>query len=241
MQNIMDKTNSLQVSEFFHSIQGEGPTAGHPAWFLRLTGCNLNCPWCDTTEVWRKGARMEFDQIPELYGHNPECYLEDLKRGDHLVITGGEPMLQRVSIFHYLKWLRKNDIFSVKIEIETNGTTNPDFEGYIDQWNVSPKLSNSGQPRSKRYYPDILESFKYQSTKSIFKFVIEVEEDIEEIYMDYLDPKIIDRDKVWLMPMASTQRELEERSVWLVEICKKHGFKFSNRLQVQIWNKVIGV
>ncbi len=242
----MDKTNSLQVSEFFHSIQGEGPTAGHPAWFLRLTGCNLDCPWCDTTEVWRKGNRMLFKDIPKMHGYDYTHYIETLARGDHLVITGGEPMLQDNSIFYYLKDIGYSLERKVFAEIETNGTIMPKMYGamsYIAQWNVSPKLSNSVQPRSKRYCSDVLRFLNKMMTRHnvIFKFVIEDETDIQEIQMDFIDTKIIDRDKVWLMPMASTQRELEERSIWLVELCKTHGFKFSNRLQVQIWNRVTGV
>ncbi|KKM25156.1 hypothetical protein LCGC14_1597870, partial [marine sediment metagenome] len=101
----MDKntSNSFKVSEFFHSIQGEGSTIGHPAWFLRLTACNLDCIWCDTTEVWKKGKRVLFERLPIEHGYNYDDFISTLKRGDHLIITGGEPLLQEKSIFHYLQ------------------------------------------------------------------------------------------------------------------------------------------
>ncbi len=250
----MDKTNltnSLKVSEFFHSIQGEGPTTGYPSWFLRLTACNLDCPWCDTTEVWRKGVRMLFEDIPEHWlststppRYSRDRYLEGLQRGDHLIITGGEPMLQQDSIVSYLQYLTRYktcNIANLYVEIETNGTILPDGLTYlVNQWNCSPKLSNSAMPRDKRYKPGVL-GFLNSFNNVIFKFVIEDETDLEEIRMDFIDPGLIDRDKVWLMPMASDRKELEERSLWLADLCKLHGFRFSNRLQIQIWNRVVGV
>ena len=241
----LNQTNSLKVSEFFHSIQGEGATAGIPSWFLRLTACNLDCPWCDTTEVWRKGTRMLFEDIPKEHGYGYEDYLEKLERGDHLIITGGEPMLQKESIEIYLRLLRENIYYcleNVYVEIETNGTIMPslDFMDIINRWNCSPKLENSKMPKEKRYKPEVLE-FLNCSNNVIFKFVIEHEMDLQEIRVDFIDPGIIDGNKVWLMPMSSDRKELEERSAWLADICKMHGFKFSNRLQVQIWNEVVGV
>lgn len=232
-----NKENSFQVSEFFHSIQGEGSTAGHPAWFLRLTGCNLDCEWCDTTEVWKKGKRVLFEQLPIEHGHNYDIFIKCLERGDHLVITGGEPLLQDKSIFHYLVRLPGTSW----IEIETNGTILPDqCHAYVNQWNVSPKLANSGEPGEKRYKSEVLQWFNHLQN-TIFKFVVEKEQDLEEIHRDFIYPRVISKEKIWLMPMASNRSELFTRSEWLAEECRKNGFRFSNRLQVQLWNKVTGV
>ena len=245
----MDKniSNSFKVSEFFHSIQGEGATAGHPAWFLRLTACNLDCTWCDTTEVWKKGKRVLFEQLPIEHEYSYDEWLESLRRGDHLIITGGEPLLQKISIFHFLFGLGGEHGIGVAmepfVEIETNGTIFPDdCYAYVNQWNVSPKLDNSGEPKEKRYKPEVLKWFNHlPRRKVIFKFVVEKDQDLEEIHRDFIYPKVISKDKIWLMPMASNQQELADRSIWLAEECRKNGFRFSNRLQVQLWNKVTGV
>ena len=243
----MDKntSNSFKVSEFFHSIQGEGSTIGHPAWFLRLTACNLDCIWCDTTEVWKKGKRVLFERLPIEHGYNYDDFISTLKRGDHLIITGGEPLLQEKSIFHYLQGLgAETGIdrgYEPFVEIETNGTIFPKWgSGLVDWWNVSPKLENSGQILKERFKPEVLTWFN-KIKHSIFKFVVDDIRDLTEIHRDFIYPEIISKDKIWLMPMASNQQELTDRSIWLAEECRKNGFRFSNRLQVQLWNKVTGV
>ena len=110
---------TLYVSELFYSIQGEGQTIGIPAVFLRLTGCNLNCTWCDSVEVWRKGNRIAFEDILN------EELIDRLRDGAHLVITGGEPMLQAERVGNFIEWIAYTHGFMPIVEIETNGTIRP--------------------------------------------------------------------------------------------------------------------
>lgn len=173
--------NHLWVSEYFYSIQGEGPTAGHPAVFLRLKACNLLCPgWksapvkhpranitsgCDTYLTWLKGTKMTFEQIWDAWKKSGWYSLFNCSRktGIMLVITGGEPMLQSKNVSEFLStWERVDHIhFPGHVEIETNGTIVPVWnEAHVwatqIQYNVSPKLESSGNEKDKRYVPQAL-------------------------------------------------------------------------------------
>lgn len=239
----------LAVSETFYSIQGEGATMGHPSVFLRLKTCNLLCgghgtvqdkklhdgaEWrCDTIEVWMKGDRKEHPQVlsPDL--------IKRLQAGAHLIITGGEPLLQQPRIQSYLEWYMDQFETLPFIEVETNGTIPPgsSLRPYVNRWNCSPKLKNSGVPFMKRFRPDVISELN--KTRTIFKFVITDPGDWMEIEKDFLP--IIDRDKVWLMPGASDITELLEANQMVSQIALEQGVRFSTRLQIEIWNKTTGV
>ena len=238
----------LAVSEVFYSIQGEGITTGYPAVFLRLGGCNLMCggkgtqtdgmlhdgaTWrCDTIEVWMKSKAKAFEEI-----FDNECMVA-MQCGAHLVITGGEPLMQREKIMYLIKWLREG-IPNLYVEIETNGTilsTNALFT-LVNQWNVSPKLSNSGMNYKDTFRDIVLYSLNKHNT--IFKFVISDYEDWDEVERLYLPH--IDKDKVWLMPSGSNTKELKKSKLIVAEICKHNYLKFTNRLHIEIWNKKTGV
>lgn len=238
----------LAVSETFYSIQGEGITTGYPAVFLRLGGCNLMCggwgtqkdselhdgaTWrCDTIEVWMKSKGKEFDDI-----FDNECKVA-LQCGAHLVITGGEPLMQQDKLMYFIKYLRQG-IPNLYIEVETNGTIAPTnaMLNLVNQWNCSPKLSNSGMLYDKRVNAEALHIFNQHNT--IFKFVISNEEDWEEVLKDYYNK--IDKNKVWLMPSGSSQKELKKTKLIVSQICKANTIKFSNRLHIELWNKKTGV
>lgn len=240
------KDDCLFVSEVFYSLQGEGSTMGFPSVFLRLTGCNLLCgsnisyagiksTWlCDTIEVWKKGNKVLFVDILKLH-------IKQLKAGAHLVITGGEPLLQQKEIVQFLKWFRGEYRFLPFTEIETNGTIFPmiPLRGFIDLWNCSPKLANSGENIKRRRDRAALNVIN--NCNSIFKFVIIDKSDWQEIAEYYLGNKIIDKDKIWLMPAASTIGELLERNQEVCQLALEKQVKFSTRLQVEIWNKTVGV
>jgi len=148
----------LAVSEVFYSIQGEGKTTGFPAVFVRLAGCNLMCggkgtekdgklhdgaTWrCDSIEVWIKGKSKPYAEILPI-----ECQ-EAIRNGANVIITGGEPMLQQKNIEGFIQYIVEEINDFPFIEIETNGTIMPnnDMLNLVDQWNVSPKLANSGMP-----------------------------------------------------------------------------------------------
>ena len=235
---------NLNISEHFFSIQGEGKTMGIPSIFLRLQACNLLCNWkingvdhyCDTLEVWKKGSPYTPEQLLKVFEY--EGYLSQLQNNAHLILTGGEPTLQQDAFVEFYRLLP----FIIYTEIETNGTIlmKKEFYNIIDQINCSPKLNNSNIPKERRYKPEVLSQIAI-SPKSIFKFVINKQEDITEILNDFINPFRIHNHKVWLMPECSTRDELHNKQTMVVELCKKYGFNFSDRLQVSIWNKCTGV
>lgn len=231
------KNKTLTVSECFYSIQGEGQTMGHPAIFLRLAGCNLLCKskeWiCDSIEVWQKGTKTSFTDVLS------NDYIKRLKEGAHLIITGGEPLLWQKKIVEYLSWFHGAFDFLPIIEIETNGTIIPskDIQGYIDYWNCSPKLQNSGESAKKRINMIAIQEIN-KNTNSIFKFVISKEEDFLEMLVDY---EGIDMRKVWLMPAGDSQELLSKTRKTVAELCIKVGVRYTERLHVNIWNQATGV
>lgn len=238
----MEKKLRLPVSEVFYSIQGEGQTMGIPAVFLRLGGCNILCQsesWiCDTIEVWRKSKSKEFEDVLG------EEYEKLLLNGDvHLVITGGEPLMHQKMIFEYLLYFSDKYKCYPIIEIETNGTIEPSEQmlTWVNYWNVSPKLSNAGKQNTKevRINPNALQKFNEAKNSCIYKFVIEKESDIDEIYDDY--GHHINMKRVVLMPAGSSQEELSKTRLLVAEACRKHKLRYSERLHVVIWNQKTGV
>jgi 7-carboxy-7-deazaguanine synthase len=229
--------NNLVVSEKFYSIQGEGQTMGVPAVFLRLGGCNLLCKgkgWvCDSIEVWKKGVNTPFDEVLSEY-------IERLRNGAHLVITGGEPLLHRSQLGKYLIWFQSEYGFKPIIEIETNGTISPTelLESLVDYWNVSPKLSTSGESKVRRI--NELALIRLSSFKNaIFKFVISENEDFLEILEDF--GEFIHMDKVVLMPAGENQEQLNKTRQMVADLCVDVGVKYSERLHIVIWNQKTGV
>ena len=155
------------ISEIFYSIQGEGNLAGTPAIFVRTGKCNLQCTWCDTKYTWHP----DFSDYSEWPIKKVVQEAENLAKRNvcrHLVITGGEPMLQQEDVMKI-----RRDFPDFFIEMETNGSVpNRMGEGVIDQFNISPKLSNSGN----RAY-----QLRLRADNAIYKFVIDQPSDLEEI------------------------------------------------------------
>lgn len=238
----MEKIKKLPVSEVFYSIQGEGQTMGIPSVFLRLGGCNILCQsesWiCDTIEVWRKSKALPFE---EVLGGRYETLLHS--KMVHLVITGGEPLLHQKMIVEYLNYFKNKWGILPIVEIETNGTIDPIVEliPLVSFWNVSPKLSNAGAQNTKdvRINPYALSTFRSFENRTIFKFVIEKREDLDEIFTDYQEhiytPQIV------LMPAGSSQEELTRTRQLVAELCRDNQLRYSERLHVVIWNMKTGV
>lgn len=232
----------LPVAEVFFSIQGEGQTTGIPAVFLRLGGCNILCQsknWiCDTIEVWRKSKATKFEDVI------PEEYIDNMRNSKtHLVITGGEPLIHQETIIRYLDWFEKKYEFLPIVEVETNGTIIPKDELLLDKviyWNCSPKLSNAGNnPFEVRRNIKALETLCSAGLRTIFKFVISDEKDVDEIHKDFLP--YIDEDQIYLMPAGANQEELNKTRLLVVELCKKHLYIYTDRQHIVIWNKKTGV
>ena len=220
----------MQVNEIFKSIQGEGPNFGKPAIFLRTAQCNLKCTWCDTKYTWdwdhydfkKEVIEMTIDEIKEK--------ILDLEI-KHLVITGGEPLLQQDDLADLLSFL-KPDFY---VEIETNCTILPNkmLTDLVDQWNVSPKTENSGNPlelyeNNECYY------FFANKHNCFFKYVVENESDIPEI-KKFVTKYSIPEKRVQLMTQASTKEEIHSREKDISELAKLHHFSFSPRLHVAMW------
>lgn len=223
--------------EIFHSLQGEGVNTGRPAVFLRLALCNLACTWCDTRYTWDWNQYDAKKQIIEM----KEGEIEQEILPYHcrfLVVTGGEPLIQQRQLIPLVNRMKEQRIYT---EIETNGTIIPDAKliDLIDHWSVSPKLSNSGNRRNKREIPESYRFFR--SLPSIhFKYVIKNEDEFKEV-QDAVHIYGLEADQVILMPEAQDLQVLLERSRWLSELCKSHGYLFSTRLQILLWDNKRGV
>jgi len=243
--------SKLKLSELFCSVQGEGPHAGTPCVFLRLATCNLKCSWCDTKYTW---DWENYDFKKEV----KETSIEDVRRKilefpdiSHIVITGGEPLLQQTKLVSLLGLIKqkkgnKGEEKSHRwyVEVETNGTVSPlkEIIDLVDQWNISPKTANSFNNehginleslygKSLSIYRDLENAF--------FKFVIDKHDDFEdmEYYMQKYD---LPKERLILMPQATTKEKLLEKSGWINEYAKKNSITFSTRLQVLLWNNVRG-
>ena len=220
----------MQINEIFKSIQGEGPNFGKPAIFLRTAQCNLKCTWCDTKYTW---DWKNYDYAKEVN----EMTIEEIKEQildleiKHLVITGGEPLLQQDDLADLLSFL-KPDFY---VEIETNCTILPNkmLTDLVDQWNVSPKTENSGNPlelyeNNECYY------FFANQENCFFKYVVEDESDIPEI-KKFVTKYNIPENRVQLMTQASTKEEISAREKSISELAKTNNFLFSPRLHVAMW------
>jgi organic radical activating enzyme len=240
--------------EIFHTIQGEGVSTGAPAVFIRATRCNLHCHWCDTDHTWNfKGTPWphEKDAIPGYTKHDRaevtyEIQPEEAARHilaypcDRTVITGGEPLLQEKAFLEMIGLIRATNP-AHQFEVETNGTRVPsaEFAAAVNQFNVSPKLSNSGMPETLRLQPAALAWFAAQP-KAWFKFVVSEPGDMAEIEA-LITTHSIPRFRVLLMPEGRTAAELDRSAAWLAEVCRDHGFRFCDRLHVRIWGDKRGV
>lgn len=222
--------------EIFHSIQGEGPTVGTPCVFLRLATCNLSCSWCDTRYTWDWSYYDADQEVLLLSAKEIEIRVDEFNC-QHLVITGGEPMLQQRGLFPLVSSLVDRGYYC---EIETNGTIAP-RDGMVEsvsQWNVSPKINNSGNRRQIREVPKVLESFR-ELDNAYFKFVVVHPTDVEEIRR-FVSTYDIVAERVVLMPEGVTPGTLQRRGEWVAEACVEYGFRFSSRLHVQLWGAMRG-
>jgi organic radical activating enzyme len=217
--------------EIFHSIQGEGISIGVPSVFLRLATCNLSCRWCDTKYTW-DWANFNYEtEVVELDSTELQQKIQEFKC-PHMVITGGEPLLQQAELEPLVASLAED---GYTFEVETNGTIvpTPEMLRHIGQWNVSPKLRTSGNLPEERLIPMALQVFA-GLPKAFFKFVIAAESDIDEV-CSLRDQYNIPADRVLLMPEGRTPDGLQRKNEWLSEACLKHGFRFTTRLHIILW------
>lgn len=234
--------------EIFLTLQGEGPTAGCPAVFIRSSLCNLHCRWCDSGHTWNFTGTPwphDKDRAPGDSKHRREDVIIEIKPEDlaarvlaidcsRLVLTGGEPLLQQPAWTAMLNTIRHHRP-AIAVEVETNGTLLPEpaFEPHIDQFNVSPKLANSGVDGPRRIHPAAL-AFFANSPKAWFKFVVTDPADLDEIdaLLDRFGPP---RERVILMPEGRSAADLDRKAAWLAPLCFNRGFRFGDRLQIRLW------
>lgn len=231
----------IDVAECFSkTIQGEN-FVGTPSIFLRVQWCTCLCTWCDSIEVWKTGQKYDIQELLSLFEQNGA--IEDLKNGHHLILTGGSPLRQQESLYAFLAEIARNHNFWPFIEIENECVLMPDalFGAYSKIiWNNSPKLSNSKMRKEVRYKPDVIKATA-ELTNSWFKFVVSREEDWKEIEEDFLQPGLIKRSQIVLMPEGQTREELNQNREMAVECAIKQNVRYTERLHLVIWGKKTGV
>lgn len=227
-----DKLTDVLISEIFYSIQGEGRLLGAPSAFIRTSGCNLRCGWCDTPYTsWKpQGEEWSIGEILTEIKKHPSPYV---------VVTGGEPLLAP-EIEELTRRLKKK---SYHVTVETAATVFKPIA--CDLISMSPKLGNSTpwnreggkfarmHEQRRLDFPVIqrfMDRYDYQ-----LKFVADQRRDFAEIERILGKLKNVDRDRVLVMAQGRTQRELSERARWVVDLCKRHGFRYTPRLQIELW------
>ena len=222
----------MRISEIFYSIQGEGRLIGTPSVFIRTSGCNLRCVWCDTpyTSWNQEGEDWTIKEVlREVRKHSAR----------HIVITGGEPLLA-AEIQELAAALKR---VGAHITIETAATI---FKPVAcDLVSLSPKLANStpwkrqqgkfAQMHEKRRLDlDVIQKFidgyDYQ-----LKFVADQKRDFDEIRAILDQLKDVDSGRVLIMPQGKTSKELRRKARWIVELCKKNGFGYTPRLHIELF------
>lgn len=221
----------MRISEIYRSVQGEGTLTGTPSIFVRTSGCNLRCDFCDTPFAsWEpEGPVLSVEEImlQVLEIASADAGLK------HVVLTGGEPMLP-VEMVELCEKLKRH---AFHITIETAGTV--DRELACDLMSVSPKMSNStpdisraGQWAEKheqtRRRPEVVAALIGRSDYQV-KFVVKTPDDLPEILEFLKDVPAIENEKVLLMPEGVSTDSLLEKADWLETICERHGFKLCQR------------
>ena len=222
----------LLVNEIFGpTVQGEGPSSGQQAAFVRLGGCNLTCTWCDTPYTW---DASRYDLHAENTKHTIEQIVMQLPDVPLIVISGGEPLLQATALEMLCTTLIDLDY---KIEIETNGTHLPMTQNKDIRYNVSPKLAHAGDPLEKRITPSLSEYVA--DPNAIFKFVVTDERDLNEV-QQIATAHGIESDRVWIMPEGVDREVLERRLIEISEASIERGYNVTGRLHIQIFGGVRG-
>jgi 7-carboxy-7-deazaguanine synthase len=225
--------------EIFATVQGEGISVGVPSVFVRLAECNLRCTWCDTRYTW---DWKQFDRATETL----ELPIDDVDSrvldvaGPSIrraVLTGGEPLVQDEALTELAARLRERGF---RLEVETNGTLIPSaaLATLVDQWNVSPKLSGSGNGERARKRPATLAWFRDTPTAT-FKFVVASNEDVLEV-RQLADELGLDASRIVLSPEGTDATTLASRSRTLAEPCQTYGYRLGTRLHVFLWGSERG-
>lgn len=225
--------NTLPVVETFHSFQGEGPSAGTRATFIRLGGCNLSCSWCDTPYSW---DASRFDLRAEMTPWTVENLVRaaTVHGAPLVVITGGEPLLHQSNPAwaEFLGEIHDDEVRG--IQVETNGTIAPAETGYLE-YVVSPKLEHSGQRP-----PDIAVLRKFAEIYATFKFVVRAVSDLDEVatILDQVDEYYTP--DVWIMPEGIHPDDIIQSASILADAVLNRGWNLTLRQHVLLWGNERG-
>ena len=220
---------SIDLNEIFTSVQGEGISVGVPSVFVRTAQCHLRCTWCDTKYTWDWDHHDRAANSREVAVDAIVDEVVATARGaTTIVITGGEPMLQREAIAALARALRARGF---RIEVETSGSIEPTAElvEVVDQWNVSPKLASSGNKRGAALRVGPLTAFAALASAN-FKFVITAPEDLEEL-AGLAATYGIAAARITCMPEGRSAAELDAKA-WLAGECTARGYRLGTRLHV---------
>ena len=230
----------MLISELFYSVQGEGTLLGTPSVFVRTSGCNLRCRWCDTPYAsWNpEGREMSVEELMAQVNSHPTRFV---------VVTGGEPMIAKEmpALLAALHAAGKH------ITIETAGTIPPNGVP-CDLASISPKLTNSTPDEAKagtawrdrhertRLQPEVLRAW-CQAHDYQLKFVISTEGDLVEAEAVVASIGLpVPPEKVLLMPEGTTAEAIRDRQMLLVEHCKAKGYRYSPRLHIDLFGNKRG-
>ena len=227
---------TLRIAEIFSSVQGEGIWTGVPSTFVRISGCNLRCVWCDTPYAsWNpEGPVQTIEEImAEVRNHKPT----------HVVITGGEPMF-----FDGVEELTaKCRAAGYTITIETAGTVYRKVP--CDLMSVSPKLANSTPlgtrwektHEARRIQIDVLQRLVADYEVQL-KFVVnpDAQADFQEILNLLASLPDVRPEKVLIMPEGRDRETLLAKAKALVPICMEHGWRLTPRLQIDLFGDTKG-
>jgi 7-carboxy-7-deazaguanine synthase len=223
----------VKISEIFYSLQGEGGLVGMPSTFVRTSGCNLRCRWCDTpyTSWIPEGDEMTIDAVMDRVSAFPAV---------HAVVTGGEPMIAP-GIGELTRRLKQA---GMHITIETAGTVFTEVA--CDLLSISPKLANSkpegpfaAQHERLRIQPSVLSRLMAAHDYQL-KFVVAEPTDLTEI-QELVEQLGAPRSKVILMPEGVELEALRQRTKWVAELCRERGYRFTPRLHVELYGNRRGV
>lgn len=206
----------MQISEYFLSLQGEGPQLGLPAWFIRFSGCNLDCAWCDSKYA-KKGTSMSAHKLVNDIEYQEE--LDNIKC-KNIILTGGEPCIQK-DLLKLIKLFGDR-----KFYVETNGTVyKQELIGFAT-FIVSPKLQYLN--------PKYVEALRKWSTVSSFKFVIGNKKDFDTSVQ--LCEKLNKFDDVYFMPMGTNEKVLKNKMLSIAEWIKELGWgQLTMRMHIYLW------
>lgn len=224
-----------KVSEVFGpTLQGEGPSAGTPALFVRFGLCNLDCSWCDTPYTW---DWTRYDKHTELANWTVDDIVSWVQEHDTrlVVLTGGEPLLHARHITQIIHRLPTR-----RFEIETNGTIHPNRIGQAGrtQFNVSPKLAGSNVGPIRHPTPDAIAAFIEHGAN--WKFVITNNDDLQEVN-DFTATHRIPNEHVYLMPQGTDPATLNTNLPQLFDHAATHNMNVTDRLHVRAHGNKRGI